>query len=241
MFWDNLPAGYYDKIVKDGLSKNKGFQSYWHHITFMKLKNYVKKDSKVLDFACGPGTFFNYLDNKYSTGYDISSKQIQYAKNVYGSVNKTFTSDFEDVETNNIYDFITINGLVEYLDEIEFHNLLNSLKSRIKKNGEILITTPNYKMSMKFIEKLSHLINLNDYSEIQKSLYTKKKFIELLQHHEKNFELLEIKHFLNFFSFISFFSIKLAYKIDSIFEKITNNKFGFLLLVRIRIKNLNEN
>ena len=241
MFWDNIPSGYYDKIVKSGLCKNRGLQSYWHHITFMKLKKYIKKDYKILDFACGPGTFFSYLDNKHSTGYDISSKQILYAKDNYGSAKNIFTSDLEDLKINNGYDLVTVNGLIEYLDENEFYNLLNNLKNLIKNKGEILITTPNYKIPMIIIEKLSHLFNLNDYSEVQKSLYTKKKFIKILQNQKQSFEVIEIKHFLNIFSFISFFNIKLAYKFDYMFEKITKNNFGFLLLVRIRVNNLNEN
>ena len=36
-FWDDiLPSNYYDKNLKIGLRKNRGIQSNWHNLTFLK-------------------------------------------------------------------------------------------------------------------------------------------------------------------------------------------------------------
>ena len=38
-FWDKvLPADYYDRVLNNGLAKNRGIQSNWHNITFLKVK-----------------------------------------------------------------------------------------------------------------------------------------------------------------------------------------------------------
>ena len=43
-FWDKiLPADYYDDIYNSGLSKNRGIQSNWHNITFLKIKSMMER------------------------------------------------------------------------------------------------------------------------------------------------------------------------------------------------------
>jgi len=80
-FWEkSLDPGYYDKILENGLSKNKGIQSFWHNTTFNLIKNYIKKSEKHLDYACGPGSFTGRYITINSLGFDISLNQINYAK-----------------------------------------------------------------------------------------------------------------------------------------------------------------
>ena len=81
-FWEEtLPAGYYDKILLQGLKKNRGVQPNWHNLTFIEVSKLINQDSKHLDYACGPGTLVgNYLKCD-SIGVDISDKQIDYTKN----------------------------------------------------------------------------------------------------------------------------------------------------------------
>ena len=36
-FWENnVESGYYDKILLDGLKRNRGLQTAWHDLTFKK-------------------------------------------------------------------------------------------------------------------------------------------------------------------------------------------------------------
>ena len=78
--YESIPLGYYDQVFSDGLQKNKGLQFSWHYLKFKSVKNNFPKYKTHLDVACGPGTFIgNFLDNR-SVGFDVSKKQISYAK-----------------------------------------------------------------------------------------------------------------------------------------------------------------
>jgi ubiquinone/menaquinone biosynthesis C-methylase UbiE len=80
-FWEEkLIQGYYDKVLKKGLKKNRGLQAAWHHTIFLKSAEEISIDDFHLDIACGPGTFIGNYINAKSTGIDIVEKQIQYAK-----------------------------------------------------------------------------------------------------------------------------------------------------------------
>mgnify|MGYP000064481333 FL=1 len=49
-FWEeSLPAGYYDKILTDGLKSKKGMQANWHHSSFTSVRSHIKKGQKHLD------------------------------------------------------------------------------------------------------------------------------------------------------------------------------------------------
>ena len=84
-FWEeDLPVGYYDKILTKGLKNKKGIQANWHNLTFVEVAEFFDNTKKHLDYACGPGTFIgNYL-NCDSIGIDVSDEQIDYAKKKYG-------------------------------------------------------------------------------------------------------------------------------------------------------------
>ena len=88
-FWEStLESGYYDKVLSEGLKKNKGIQPNWHNITFLHIKKYIKNNHKHLDFACGPGTFIGRYVTAQSIGVDIASAQIEYAK-IYMEIKET--------------------------------------------------------------------------------------------------------------------------------------------------------
>ena len=56
--------------------------------------------------------------------------------------------------------------------------------------------------------------------------------LELLN--QSNFEKIEISKIMNYGIFFSFFSIKLALKINDFFENLFNNNLGFLFLVQLK-------
>ena len=50
-FWnDEMPPGYYDKILKDGLQKSRGIQANWHNITFTKIQKLIHPND-IADMA----------------------------------------------------------------------------------------------------------------------------------------------------------------------------------------------
>ena len=96
-FWEKtIDAGYYDRILEEGIYRGRGIQPNWHHSTFTFVKKFIKKEDKHLDFACGPGTFIGKYSTGESIGVDISKKQIEYAINKYGHTGNFVTN--EEVE-----------------------------------------------------------------------------------------------------------------------------------------------
>ena len=98
-FWENnVESGYYDKLLLDGLKRNRGLQTAWHDLTFKKVKSYLTDGKKHLDYACGPGTFVgNYINND-SVGVDISENQIIYATKKYNNKGNFYTLDQFKIE-----------------------------------------------------------------------------------------------------------------------------------------------
>ena len=139
-FWENnLPTGYYDKILVLGLTNNRGIQAGWHHITFSTVKNLIKKESKHLDYACGPGTLIGkYLQNEYSIGIDIANDQIEYANKRYSNEGKFLNiRDFDFQKHNEEFDEITVLGLMEFINETEFIELIFKLRDMLNQKVDL--------------------------------------------------------------------------------------------------------
>jgi hypothetical protein len=70
-FWENkIQTGYYDKIVKDGLLKNKGIQPNWHIQTFKEIAKCIDIHDKHLDIQ--QKEHFFILKNLISTHIKIN-------------------------------------------------------------------------------------------------------------------------------------------------------------------------
>jgi 2-polyprenyl-3-methyl-5-hydroxy-6-metoxy-1,4-benzoquinol methylase len=61
------------------------------------------------------------------------------------------------------YDVITIIGLLEFIDNEEIESILDMLYNLLNKNGKLIITTPNYTISMYLLEKLLNLLGPINY------------------------------------------------------------------------------
>ena len=233
-FWnDILPNDYYDSILKEGIQMGKGIQANWHNLTFLKVKSSLVKKGKHLDYACGPGSFIgNYL-SLTSIGVDISYNQISYAKNNYNKFGEFYTlEEFNYDKYEKYFDYITVIGLLEYLNEDETVALLDKLYLILKENGKIILTTPNYQIPMAFLEKLSHILGPIDYSSQHQSKYKFNKLNNVLS--KSKFRNITIKKFMNYGVFFSFFSLKLGSKIVNKIDSLLQNKFGLLFFIELK-------
>ena len=233
-FWnEELPPGYYDDILEKGLKSNRGIQANWHNQTFQKIKSLINFDDFHLDYACGPGTFIGKYDLNNSTGVDISSKQIGFARKKYGHIGNFEVIDQDKIlDKGNEYQVITVLGLCEFISDDEILNLLNFLYKITKNGGNVYMTTPNYGGFMLILEKLLNLFGSVNYKNQHINRFTKKRLEKLLK--DSHFKTAKVEKFLNisvFFGFINFnFSTKLGGFINSLF----NNFFGFLLLAKLQ-------
>ena len=233
-FWENkIQTGYYDKIVKEGLLKNKGIQPNWHIQTFKEIAKCINNDDKHLDFACGPGTFIGLFGNGNSIGTDISANQIDYAKDNY-STKGTFLylKEFDYNSYQNNFDVITVLGLIEFISDNEIINLLDKLFTCLKPGGKLVLTTPNYGGGMIILEKLINLLGKTDYKNQHTNRFNKNRLKKLLS--QSSFNNPKITKFMNFGIFSSLFSFKVAEDLISFVGRIFNDFFGFMLKVELK-------
>ena len=232
-FWhQEIEPGYYDKIIQFGLEKNKGLQSNWHNCTYKKVLDLINNSSNNLDFACGSGTFIGrYLQSK-ATGVDIALEQVNYARSKFKDKNFFSVEEFNNLNTEEKFETITVLGLIEFLTVNEFLVILKQLRELLDKNGKIVLTTPNYSIMFKAIQKLSIIFGVNNYSEVTVSKFTKNKITNILK--RSDFEDIEVKKIVNFGIFFSIFSHNLGLKIEKLIEKYFSNYFGFILLIEIK-------
>ena len=102
-------------------------------VNILKILN-VKKCEKIMEYGCGAGLLSTYLHDYEYYGLDYSpslvSKHIQLLNNV--------VFNFSSVETifkNKYFDYVIINSMLEYLNNIEEVKKTISEIERISKNG----------------------------------------------------------------------------------------------------------
>ena len=235
-FWiTKIEPGYYDHALRSGRLSNKSPQSAWHNKTFTKIANLIKKDDFLLDFACGPGTFTGqYLDlNKKPICVDISEQQINYAKNIYKEkANYMTINEFDFKDYHNKFDKITCLGLFEFISKEEGIELLDNFYKLLKPNGKLYLTTPNFKVSMKFLEFFLNKFGSLDYSQEYKARYTKKTFSKLL--FKSSFKIEICEKYMTPMIFMSIFGNGIGSSLDNYFEKVSKNLYGYLLLFGLK-------
>lgn len=229
-FWESeLEAGYYDKVLEEGLKKNKGIQANWHNITQLYVRKYIKNDSNHLDYACGPGTLIGKYTQANSLGVDIAKLQIEYAIQKYGE-HGTFltTRQFEFGKYNNYFDVVTILGLIEFLSVSEIKGLLTKINTILKPGGKLILTTPNFRS---LIFPLSDKLGLVNWSGEHKTKLDAKSAVNLLNY--KDFKIIQINKILNIGMLVSFINIKFGTFVEKIIEKLTRGSFGFVLIIEL--------
>lgn len=232
-FWEkSLNPGYYDKILENGISKNKGIQSFWHNTTFNLVKNYIKKSKKHLDYACGPGSFTGRYITVNSLGFDISSNQINYAKSKFSNKKDCyFVDEKSKVMKEAPFDTITVLGLIEFLEDVEVVKLIDELYSMLNQNGRLILTTPNYQLPMRILISLTNNAGKINYNKTFINKFNIKKIEKTLGETDiKNYKIFK---YMNIGIVFSLFSHQFGKQIQELVDKIFKKKFGFMLAVII--------
>ncbi len=232
-FWkETIPTGYYDNVVGNKKYGLASIQNNWHKITFENVKKFISHSDNILDYACGSGNFLGTFENlgNCSIGVDISSNQINYANKKFGDSAKFIELDNFDISSyKSKFNTITCLGLIEFIDKNEVNKLIDKFYFSLKPGGSLIITTPNFTYVMKMLEKI-----LNNYGQVNYENEYKNRFIlnEIKDiFSDTIFNKIQIKKIITPFVFFSFFGNKLGFKINSIFEKIFKNRYGFLFMI----------
>jgi ubiquinone/menaquinone biosynthesis C-methylase UbiE len=99
----------------------------------------------VLDMACGTGYGSNIMAKagaKFVKGIDISSELIDYGRTHYQRNNLSFeVGDACTFIGDSLYDVIVSFETIEHVED--YHLMLINLHRLLKKNGLLIISTPN--------------------------------------------------------------------------------------------------
>ena len=130
------------------------------------VKPYLKKDSHILDLACGSGTFANSIAN---LGYKISgldlSEEIILVANEKAKMNHN-EIDFKVKDMSNFtydekFDIITcFFDSINFLEEKDLNGLFNSVYNNLKYGGYFIFDIFTYS-KMKFFHKTTLKDNLS--------------------------------------------------------------------------------
>lgn len=177
--YESLPPGYYD-------FRPHTLRGIWHNKEFdlVEERSLSQKVDLIIEIGCGPGVFLrDYCKNvKNKVGFDISRKQIDYAKSLTNDI--AFFSSFEDL-VNEFEEKSWINCesvciiLIEVIEHIEdslFLHMIETLKKVLSRKGvvdfRVVATTPNKKSMWPLVEIMIDFFLSTDYRQQHHNLMT---------------------------------------------------------------------
>ena len=142
--WDN---GYARQKLPIKIDYNN-IHEYWH--THQILKNFVKRDSLILECGCAPARWLAYFADEYNceiwgidnstVGLDISKKNLQ-MQSIEG-----FTLIRGDIDhlpfCDATFDVVFSDGLLEHFSEPK--KIVKEMARVLKKSGLLIIKIPNF-------------------------------------------------------------------------------------------------
>lgn len=162
------------------------FERYYECIKFLRRTGL---NELWLDCACGSGYGTNLLSNfaQHVIGYDINKDSIEYAQKTYKTPDCTFVDELSAVNDRK-FDVIFSIETIEHMPFNKGKEFLITLKTLLKKDGDLVITTPivpetNHKPSNKFHyleysnDDFTELLNEVGF-EVQHSYFIKTKFTD---------------------------------------------------------------
>ena len=109
--------------------------------------NSNKKDISLLDFGCGLGLT---LDTSKKLGWDTSGIEMnQFCIDFCQKKNHQVFTNLSQIKDNNKFDIITLFDVLEHVPNP--NNLLKDLKTKLSKEGFLIITCPNWNSLERYI------------------------------------------------------------------------------------------
>ena len=125
--WDN----------KTWLSSSKYILSFTN---FIKKKNKINKNSKILDLGCGRANVISYLHEKIKFNEKPIGVDIVKNKNIKKNIIFLKLNALKYLrDTNKSFDLILIKQTIHFFSKSQIKELLNLAKKKLNKKGQILI------------------------------------------------------------------------------------------------------
>jgi len=166
--YTSIPLGFYDEIAK----KKKGMRSFWHHLKFQRIKDYIEttNSTTMIDYGCFCGTFLGSFDDtkiKEQYGLDILQDQIDYANKTYATNYRKFMviDEFKKNYPDKKVDVITIVEVIEHLEINQITEILQFATKTVNSGGKFILTTPNYSSMWPVLEWILNKVSDVNYEE----------------------------------------------------------------------------
>jgi SAM-dependent methyltransferase len=178
--YETISGGYYDDVCRRG----RGIQSKWHHLKFRRVIEEMEGHRRHLDVGCGPGTLIGLLDHRFiSTGIDICTAEIDYARRAYESESKRFFAVPAHALPDECrdYDVATIIEVIEHLAPAELDDVLRTMIGRLRLGGKLVVTTPNVRSPWPLVEMLVDRLGELNYAPQHINRFTPRRLHQLLE------------------------------------------------------------
>ncbi len=142
-------------LTKDYYDKRFGGQSQRlneeESIRWTAIENIVKKTTRshqvrIADFGCGRGWLANKLSQYgFVTGFDISEKSIQNAKNSFSEIQFHCLDASGEIPPHfhKSFDLVISSEVIEHIQDQETY--IKNFSELLKPGGQFILTTPNGK------------------------------------------------------------------------------------------------
>jgi 2-polyprenyl-3-methyl-5-hydroxy-6-metoxy-1,4-benzoquinol methylase len=178
--YETIPGGYYDAVYR----RHRGIQSKWHHLKFRRVLEEMEGHQRHLDVGCGPGTLIGLLGERFiSTGIDISTTEIAYARREYESESKRFFAFSVRALPGECrdYDVASVVEVVEHLAPATVDDVLRAAIERLRPGGKLIVTTPNFRSAWPLVEVLVNRFGEVNYAPQHINRFTPRRLRQLLQ------------------------------------------------------------
>ena len=161
----NQTKNYFEKNSKNWSLKSN-FQTKKQN-SIIERNNYVLHQIKKLnlkrhlDIGCGSGDlcFASSKITERTVGIDFASSMIKIAKKKFKQKNLSFyNSSIFKYKSDLKFDVISANGFIEYFSISEIKKIIKLIKSLLKKNGYIILSSRN---------RLFNIFSLNSFSKLE--------------------------------------------------------------------------
>ncbi|MDD3080387.1 MAG: methyltransferase domain-containing protein [Paludibacter sp.] len=169
-------------IIDEVITDEAEFYNHLMHIATYQFAEKFIIGKRVLDYGCGSGygSYSLSLLAEHVKAVDISHETIEFAKNKYKATNIEYclVSELNDEK----FDVITSFQVIEHVTNNKEY--INKLKSLLKPNGYLLISTPDKRNRLfNIIQRPWNIYHLKEYSELSLKRLLLKQFntVEILK------------------------------------------------------------
>jgi len=182
----SIPGDYQYVALKRGFV----VQRFWHYTKFLLINKLLSPQAGniVLDAGCGSGVVSDFLGKNGAqiVGIDNNAEAIVFAKTQFNKQNIEFIKcnlDEAQLWGKYAYDKIYFMEVIEHITPEIAELMLKLFHKHLAANGQVFITTPNYKSVWPFIEKVMDFFHLAPQLDGMQHVakYDKSKLISLCE------------------------------------------------------------